>query len=117
MIQKIINLECEELYAALMVHGGVYEWNPDEPDECPVIAVNPERYCPCPFGVKVHKAYVNQCGVLQIEGVDLSDGKPLTVYPDDVFAGQLSFITLMVPATPLVASVATEHNQTAKNNN
>lgn len=87
--------EYKELYAAIELHGGSYEWE-QEDGECPVIAVNIDSIQPSPADVIIYKAAIED-GRLQLRGVEKEYGNEVILEPDDAFAGHLSSIIDHIP--------------------
>ena len=92
-VQEVKHREQEELAAALKLHGEKvddgYEWHFE--GECPIVAAY-DYDEPC--DVVILSVRVNRYGKLIIIGDEKNDrGNEHKIEADDIFAGQMSFIT------------------------
>lgn len=111
-IQTIKRQEQQELIAALRAHGGSYSWYNEETkefaDEYPCIAVNVDGTFPNPTDVNIRSVSIDQREHLLFVGEDKEDSWYLVDFEaDDVFAGHLSYIIDLIPATDSVNDVTT----------
>lgn len=90
-IQSIKEQEYKELYAVVELYGGIYSWNPDNGEEAPIIAVNPDCITPNPVDVIIYRVETVGRG-LKIYGQDKNDGSEVDFEPEDIFAGGISAI-------------------------
>ncbi len=95
-IRAIKEMEYRELYAAIELHGGFYEWNRND-GECPVIAVNIGSIQPAPADVLIYRAAIEN-GILRLHGVENEYGNEVNFQPDEAFAGHLSCIIDYLPS-------------------
>jgi len=103
--------EYKELYAAIELYGGSYEWK-QENGNCPIIAVNIDNIQPSPADVIIYKAAIED-GRLQLRGVEKEYGNEVDFNPDDAFAGHLSSIIDHLPPVNGVNDVTPQNRKEA----
>lgn len=104
LVRRIKQMEYKEVFDAIQAHGGSYEWDIENDDNYPIIAVNISSIYPNPMDMIITKVYIED-NVLYLNGVDKEWGNPIDFAYDEVFAGHLSYILDYLPATDSVRTV------------
>lgn len=110
-IKSIQRIEEKELKAALMAHGGKYDWMEYDCSCCPIVLIDSEYIS---GNCSITKAEIEEGGgggqiklTITIEsGCNYSCGWEECVYASDVCVGHMQFITESIPATDKVNDVA-----------
>ena len=108
-IKSIHRIEEEELKAALMAHGGKYDWIEDDYSSCPIVLIDSEYIS---GNCSITKAEIEEDGgdeqvklSLTIES-GCGSGWEEWVYASDVSVGHMQYITESIPATDKVNDVS-----------
>lgn len=109
IIQDIKHKEQQELKKALEAHGGSYSWWDEDKEgfidgEYPIIAANICGCLPGPIDLEVMKVYVEN-NYLTIIGQNKETGETIEIDPYDAFAGHISYVIELIPATESVDDV------------
>lgn len=111
-LTEIKKKEYQELYQAIKAHGGEYSWGTEDEEgdwwfnlgDYPTVAVNTTGYIPQPMDICIRSVRIENDRI-KLEGEDNEFGNRIEFRTDDVFAGHLSYITDLIPATEQVSEV------------
>lgn len=120
-LTEIKKKEYQELYQAIKAHGGEYSWGTEDGEgnwsfnlgDYPIFAINTTGYTPQPMDICIRSVRIEN-GRIKLEGEDNEFGNRIEFSTDDVFAGHLSYITDLIPATEQVSEVKAVPNEQRK---
>lgn len=118
---EIKKKEYQELYQAIKAHGGEYSWGTEDEEgdwwfnlvDYPIVAVNTTGYTPQPMDICIRSVRIENDRI-ELEGEDNEFRNRIEFSTDDVFAGHLSYITDLIPATEQVSEVKAVPNEQRK---
>ena len=107
LLNRVRDLEKEELKKAVAAHGGLYRF---DKDNRPVITSPCSDSSDTAEDIDICQASVNEEGNLCLTGISHLDFRDVEIEydPDDFAPGQLSFITNDIPETDEVKDVSTD---------
>lgn len=95
----------DEIKAAIIVHGGEYNW--EATDECPIVAANPDTSEPEPLDVCIWSVKLDSDGDIVIKATGKEYGEDMGYLSlDNIFVEHLGLIIDYMDDTPAISDVS-----------